>query len=231
MSADIAELLAAAPLFSRLDSDALSICAREFQEKQFTPGQTLFLRGEPGEHLVLVRAGRVRLAVTTDEGREISVRHAVHGDLIGEIAVLDGGKRSADAVALTPVVAALLRRAQLDRLMERFPAIAIGAIALVCRRLRATTEQLENVALHSIEVRLARYFLTALDGRTAPAGKRVPLDTEVSQSELAQLLGASRPKVNVALGVLEKAGAIKRTSDRIFCDPAGLKKLAGLGDG
>lgn len=231
MSQEVAELLAAVPLFERLDTSARALCANEFQEKRFAAGQTLFSRGEPGEYLMLICAGRVRLAVTTDEGRELSVRHAVRGDLLGEIAVLDGGPRSADAVALSAVTAATLRRTQLERMMERFPAVAIGAIGLLCRRLRWTTEQLENVALHSIEVRLARYLLTSLDGRTAAPGKRVPLDTEVSQSELAQLIGASRPKVNVALGVLEQAGAIKRTSDRIFCDPALLKKFAGLAHG
>jgi CRP/FNR family cyclic AMP-dependent transcriptional regulator len=229
--AEIVDLLGKTAPFARLSEAALKACAAEFREKRFTQGQTIFSRGEPGDQMLLIGAGRIRLAVTTEEGRELSVRHAVRGDLIGEIAMLDGGPRSADAAALTPVVVYGLRRTQFETLIATHPEIAAGVIAFLCRKLRQTTDQLENIALHSIEVRLARYFVGALDGKKAAPGKRIPLDTEVSQTELAQLLGASRPKVNVALGVLEQAGAIRRTSDRIFCDPDLLKKFAGLADG
>ena len=169
--------------------------------------------------------------MTTEDGRELSVRHAVRGDLLGEIAVLDGGERSADAVALTPVVAYGLRRAPFEQLVARYPALSAGIIAFLCRRLRQTTDQLEGIALYSIEVRLARFLLVGLAGRKPAPGKRVPLDMAFSQGELAQLLGASRPKVNAALGSLEQAGAIRRTADRIFCDPDLLAKCAGIGDG
>ncbi len=223
-----ADLLAKTTFFGHLSPEALADCVRALHERRFQTGQVLFSRGEPGDQLLLIREGRVRLAVTTDEGRELSVRHVVSGELLGEIAVLDGGSRSADATALTPVVVLALRRTQLTQLIAQHPEIASGAIALLCARLRATTDQLENIALHSIEVRLARYLLVALNGQRAAPGKRVPLVTEMSQTELAQLLGASRPKLNVALGALEEAGAIKRTSDRLFCDPDRLARIAGV---
>ncbi|MGE3869658.1 MAG: helix-turn-helix domain-containing protein, partial [Pseudorhodoplanes sp.] len=71
----------------------------------------------------------------------------------------------------------------------------------------------------------------ALAGRSAPPGKRVPLELGFSQSELAFLLGASRPKVNAALGTLEAAGALGRTQDRLFCDPVKLADIAQRHDG
>jgi CRP/FNR family cyclic AMP-dependent transcriptional regulator len=77
-----------------------------------------------------------------------------------------------------------------------------------------------------LHVRLARFLLFALGDRRAPPGKRIPLDLGFSQGELAQLLGASRPKVNSALGELESAGAIVRTLDRLFCDPDKLAEIA-----
>jgi len=110
------------------------------------------------------------------------------------------------------------------------PGISAGVIAFLCRRLRETSGQLEGIALHPLEVRLARFLLLALGNREAPAGKRVPLDLGFSQSELAQLLGASRPKVNIALGALESASAINRTLDRIFCDPVKLAQIAQQDD-
>ena len=158
------------------------------------------------------------------------MRHAVRGDVIGEIAVLDGRARSADASALTAVTSFMLFRADFHALMRDFPALSTRLIEFLCARLRSTTDQLEAIALHPIEARLARFLLVALGGRKAEPGKRVPLELGFSQSELAQLLGASRPKVNGALSLLEDLGAVKRTADRLFCDPALLAQTARLAD-
>jgi CRP-like cAMP-binding protein len=162
----------------------------------------------------------------SEEGRELSFRHAGAGDLFGEIAALDGSFRTADATALTDVAAYVLERNAFRELWSARPGIAAGIIGFLCRRLRETSGQLEAIALHPLEVRLARFLLLALGEREAPPGKRVPLELGFSQGELAQLLGASRPKVNTALGVLESADAIKRTLDRIFCDPVKLAQIA-----
>jgi CRP-like cAMP-binding protein len=227
----LAAMLGRTTLFERLAPEAREACAAAFRPVRFGQGQTLFSRGDPGDQLLLVGEGRIRLAVTTEDGRELSVRHAAAGDLLGEIAMLDEGLRSADAVALVPSLVHVLRRSQFLTLLTRYPELGLGAIALLCRRLRETTDQLEGIALFPIEVRLARFLLVSLKGREAAPGKRVPLDMAMSQGELAQLLGASRPKVNAALGALEAAGAVRRTSDRLFCDPTLLARAAGLADG
>ncbi|WP_248306735.1 Crp/Fnr family transcriptional regulator [Bosea sp. AAP35] len=227
----MAALLGQTTFFGQLAPADLLTCAEQFREQRFEQGQMLFARGDVGDRLLIVAKGRIRLAVMAEDGRELSVRHAVRGELLGEIALLDGGARSADAVALTPCVVHGLLRAPFDRLLMRFPSIAPGVIGLLCQRLRQTTEQLEGIALHSIEVRLARFLLVQLAGRKAEPGKRVPLDITFSQSELAQLIGASRPKVNAALGALETMGALRRTSDRLFCDPEILADFAGVPHG
>jgi CRP-like cAMP-binding protein len=220
-------MLRALPLFAKLDDAGIMACVRDFGEHRYAAGAQIFARGDAGDQLFLVGEGRVRLSVMNEDGRELSVRHATEGALLGEIAVMDGGPRTADAYAITPTRLHAMARARLHAHAAAFPALAQGMIALLCQRLRDTTAQLEGIALHPIEVRLARFLLVALDGRTAPPGKRVPLDMGFSQSELAQLLGASRPKVNVALGELERSGAVKRTSDRLFCDPDLLRHVAG----
>jgi CRP/FNR family transcriptional regulator, cyclic AMP receptor protein len=199
-----------------------------FRPTDFRSGHQIFARGTPGDYLLLVAEGRIRLSIVAEDGRELSVRHATAGDIIGEMSVFDGGLRSADAAALSTVRAFVLHQADARRMLTEFPALASGIIAFLCGRLRQTTEQLEGIALYPIEVRLARFLLVALGGRKAEPGKRVPLELGFSQTELAQLLGASRPKVNGALGLLEEAGALKRTADRLFCDPALLGRYAGL---
>jgi len=219
-------LLARTDLFGGLTGDELESCAAAFRQLSFAKGEMLFARGDPGTHLYVVGEGRVRLAITSDEGRELSFRHAAAGDLFGEVAALDGSPRTADATALTEVIAYSLERNAFRGLWSTRPGILGGVIACLCRRLRETSHQLEAIALHPLEVRLARFLLFALKGREAAPGKRVALDLGFSQGELAQLLGASRPKVNTALGVLEGAGAINRTLDRLFCDPVKLAQIA-----
>ena len=219
-------LLSKTALFGGLTESELRLAAETFHEVHFAKGEMLFARGDPGEHLYLIGEGRIRLATSTEEGRELSFRHATGGEIIGEIAALDGGARTAEAMALTSVVAYSLERRLLRDLLRRQPEIAGRFVDLLCRRLRETSQQLENIALHPLHVRLARFLLFSLGGSQAAAGKRVPLDLGVSQGELALLLGATRPKVNEAFGTLEEADAIRRTIDRVFCDPLKLAAIA-----
>jgi CRP-like cAMP-binding protein len=225
----VAPLLARTDLFGSLAPDDLAACAAAFRPTRFDKGAMVFARGDAGTHLYVVQEGRVRLAISTEEGRELSFRHATAGDLFGEIAALDGSPRTADATALTDVAAYALEREAFRALWSTRPGISAAVIACLCRRIRETSLQLGAIALQPLDVRLARFLLFALGarqpGQSAP-GKRVPLELGFSQGELAQLLGASRPKVNTALAALEQAGAVKRTLDRLFCDPTRLAEIA-----
>ncbi len=226
----IIRLLVGADLFKDLGADDQVVCAAKMEELRFEKGQILFRRGDVGARLYLVAKGQVRLAIASKSRRGLSFQIAVSGDLIGEIAVLDGGPRSAMATALTPVTTYALERSVFQELWSTHPGISTAIIAFLCRRLRGASDRLEATALYPMEVRLARFLLVALGGQQAPPGRRVPLELGFSQGELALLLGASRPKVNAALGALENAGAIRRTSDRIFCEPAKLALAAQKND-
>lgn len=224
------DLLRATELFGRLGEGDLALCAAAFREIHVDAGRQIFALGDEGSTAYVIAEGQVRLALATAAGRELSVRIAGPGDLLGEIAAFDAGPRTADATALTAVRAFTISAADLDRLFEACPGLARSVIHLLCRRLRATTDQLEGIALHRIEARVARFLLAQLDGRETGAGRRPALELGYSQGEWARLVGSSRPKLNAALGVLEAAGAIKRTSDRLFCDPAILARLAEEAD-
>lgn len=227
----LASLLANTELFGKLESNTVEQVANRLHTVQFKRGQTIYARGDAGNALYLIKSGQIRFSVVSGDGRELSVRVAKAGEIIGEVAVLDRQPRTATAVALSAVTAHSLSRTDLDRLLLQEPQLARNAIDFLCHRLRDTTDQLESIALYPIEVRLARFLLIALKGESGQGGKRVPLELGFSQGELAQLLGASRPKVNFALGILEEAGAIGRTSDRLFCDPAILARIAEKTDG
>ena len=112
--------------------------------------------------MYLVLEGKVRLSILTSDGRELSFAHAGPRNIFGEIATLDGGERTASATAISRVQAmALPQRAMLD-CVENRPRVAAATIQFLCTRLRETDQLLEAIALHRIEVRLARLLLSAL---------------------------------------------------------------------
>jgi CRP-like cAMP-binding protein len=225
----VAGLLTGTRLFGILPADQLDVCAERFREVRFAKGEMLFARGDSGTHLYIVSEGQIRLAIATSEGRELSFQIVGPGDLFGELALLDGQSRSAEATALAATTAFSLERGDFHRLRSTNPAISEAVIIFLCQRLRDVSDKLETIALYPLEIRLARFLLTALRGRPEIPGRRLPLELHYSQSELALLLGASRPKINAALAALEAAGAIGRTSDRLFCDRAGLARIAQWG--
>jgi CRP-like cAMP-binding protein len=222
----VANLLGRTALFGSLaHADRLEV-ADEMRRVGFAQGQVIFSRGDPGEEVFLVVEGRVRLSVLAPDGRALSFKHANPGDIFGEIAALDGGTRSADAIALTRVLIMSLPQARLNALIEANPRVARAAIAFLCLRMRETSEQFEAIALHPIEVRLARFLLLRCNQREKLGDGRVTIELGMSQSELALLLGASRQRVNVALTLLERGGAIERAGSKLICNVAKLQRFA-----
>lgn len=222
-----ADMLTSSVLFEPLGpADRDAVVAR-MRPVQFSAGQLIFSRGDPGREIYLMLEGRVRLSVLSGEGRELTLAHATPGTIFGQIAALDGGERTADATAIDAVKALILPQAQLNALIESNPRVARAAIGFLCRMLRDTDLKLEYIALHSIEVRLARQLLS--QPAIAALGNKntqITVDLGMSQSELGLLIGASRPKVNVALTALERAGVIMRDGNRLTCNPARLQEIA-----
>jgi CRP-like cAMP-binding protein len=222
-----ADLLTNTSFFGPLCVEDRQAVALSMRPAAFSAGQVIFLRDDPARDLFLVRKGRVRLSILSSEGRELSLVHATQGDVFGEIALLDGGPRTANATALTEVDALSLARGALLTLMETRPRIAIAAITFLCGRLRTTDNKMEAIALYPIEARLARFLLSAIQIQSPGAKENVVrLHLDMSQGELALLLGASRPKVNKALAALEDAEAVRRNGVELTCDLEMLRAYA-----
>jgi CRP-like cAMP-binding protein len=202
--------------------------AGRMRRVEFTSDQMIFSRGDPGREIYLVMEGRIRLSILSSDGRELSFAHAGPGSIFGEIATLDGGERTAGATAMTRVQAMALPQKALLDLIASNAQLAGAAIRFLCARLRETDQRLEAIALHRIEVRLARLILSALKSQPPAKGPKVKLDLGMSQSELALLIGASRPKVNIALTMLEEMGAIERAGTSLMCDVGVLEGIADM---
>lgn len=224
-------LLGGTALFGSLSTEDLASIGHYLRPVAFKPNQLIFSRGDEGRDIYFVTEGRVRLSILSSDGRELSLNHAAAGDFFGEIAALDGAMRSADATALGTTKGYSLPQSALKILLETNPRVAAAAIHFLCRRIRDTNEKLEAIALHPIEVRIARFLLTAIKFQkiVVKDGKAV-VDLAMSQGELALLVGASRPKVNIALTLLEERGAIERDAMRITCMIDVLDELA-IGEG
>lgn len=220
------DLLAKTPLYGALDAADRDAVAAEMRETRFDAGQLIFSRGDSGAETYLVAEGRVKLSILTGEGRELSFAQIGAGSLFGEIAMLDGGTRTADATAVTRVAAFLLTRGAWKRVAAERPAVAEAMTRFLCARLREADHQLETIALYPIEGRLARFLLAAA-AQKGERGPRAVLEIDMSQSDLALLVGASRPKVNTALSLLESSGAIRRSGTRFDCNLEELRTIAG----
>ena len=215
-------------MFGPLDDPTRKAIAQEIREQNLRAGQTIFARGDDGKG-VAARGLGPRPALSADaEGRELSFAHAEPGQIFGEIAVLDGGVRTADATAVSKTVVLSLSKVAFMKLFETNPVVRQQTIKFLCNRVREADHQLEGIALYPIEVRLARFFLATVRQKSpkTTAGS-VTLEIPISQGELALLIGASRPKVNAALALLEDGGAIDRNDTRVICNIEELEDIAG----
>lgn len=229
--ADAASLLAKVSLFDGLDQTSRQAVATELRDGSFEPGQVIFSRGDAGDELHIVTKGRVRLSVLTADGRELSFAHVEPPSIFGELALFDGRPRSADATAVSRVETLILSKGAFLRLLGSQPKVAEAAVRFLSGRLRDADAQLEAIALHPIEGRLARFFLASARQKDSELkSAKVTFPLPISQSELALLVGASRPKVNAALQQLEADGAIERRGQQIVCDIGLLSAIAGKDD-
>ncbi|MDD3446854.1 MAG: Crp/Fnr family transcriptional regulator [Zavarzinia sp.] len=225
----VLESLRRQDLFADLGGDDLVRLAGLMREKRFAARGMLCRRGEAGDCLFLVSEGLVRLSLISAEGREVTIRQVAPGGMFGEIALLDGGERTADATAMRPTTALVLARGDLLAFMAERPAVALAVVRVLCTRLRATTDQLEGIALLPLEARLARCLVTLAEGAAPSADGMTRLPRAISQGDMAGLVAATRPKVNRILVAWTDEGLIARDDDdRLRIDFAALSDLAQL---
>jgi CRP/FNR family transcriptional regulator, cyclic AMP receptor protein len=226
---ETAALLGKTALFGGLCPDDLARIASEMNTRIFEQHQLIFARGDLGHEIYLVAEGRVRLSVDSIDGRAIAFGHAAEGSIFGEIATLDGGLRSADATALTRARVFTLSQSALKREIAANPRVAQAAIVFLCERVRATSEQLEQVAIYSTEIRLARFLLHDVEVRLRyNSSASLAVDLGMSQTEIALLLGMTRQSVNGAFGTLEHLGALKRVGSQSICEVERLRQIAAF---
>jgi len=207
-TADDARFLARHFLFQDLDPALLDQVAALCVRRRLGAGETLFLKGDEGDALYGILDGVIRIGAMAPSGREIILNVLEAGDVFGEIALLDGLPRSADAVALNATELLVLRRRDFLPLLEREPRLAIHLLELLCERVRWTSELIEDAAFLGVPARLAKRLLglATVYGRPVPDG--VQIELKISQSTLGQMMGTSRETINKILQSWRKEGWI-----------------------
>lgn len=222
-----AALLRGSFLFSGLDEDLLCKIIGLAVPKRYADGALLFSKGDEADGLLAVAGGQVRISVLSAAGKEILLNLLGPGAIFGEIGLLDGRPRTANAVAKGPLDVVLLRRRDFLPLLDQSPDLSRHIVALLCERLRWTSALIEDAAFLDLEGRLAKRLLLMADtyGRTVPGGVRI--DVRISQQDLGQMVDASREKVNRRLHGLRQRGAIEIDDGHVvITDRHALERLA-----
>ena len=159
-------------------------------------------------------------------GRQMVLTTMRDGDVFGEIALLDGKERTADATAMTDCELLVVSRRSLLSLLERRPDLAIGLMVVLCERIRRTNEQVEDLAFLDLEARIAK-VLIRLAEENGDADRRTPISIKISQRALGELVGGSRESVNKHLQDWKRMGIIALEKGVILIsDPDALADLA-----
>jgi CRP/FNR family cyclic AMP-dependent transcriptional regulator len=204
------EALRGCSLFGSLTpADRDAVLARAVL-KRFTRGDLIMRRGDPAPGMSVILQGCVRIGVTSTEGQETSLAMLGPGDVVGEMALLDGGERSTDVIAVEDGVMLLIQRSDILSLMEKNARLCLGLMHVLCVRLRSANRSIEELATLSLPTRLGRLLLRLAKsyGKRTDRGLRIEL--RLSQKDLANLAGASRGKINHCLRLWEQQGVLLR---------------------
>lgn len=225
------KLLSGLSLFHGISEAALADVAKAAKPHSWSANTMLFQRGDASNYLIAMERGHIRISLQTRSGREFVLQHVRGAATVGEIGSLDGSTRTADATAAAPTHGYVIDRASYAMLRNRHPDLAQAAIRHLCGLVRYTTDHIETIALYGLKARVARFLLSAARQHDAEEARPRPaFDLDLNQSEIADLLGSSRPKLNQTLAALEQTGAITRRGKSIVCDREMLLRFAALSD-
>jgi CRP-like cAMP-binding protein len=212
---DTVALLGRVPVFSMLSPEELARVAQVAVPRRFAAGEVVFKEGDEGSTCYIVRSGRARAIREHPDGRSITLAHFAPGDIFGEMAMLDGERRSATVEATEGTEAIAILSADMHRLLREHPDISVKLIAALGQRLRDTNERLARQSFQTVQSRVAAALAQLVSAAREEEGEDAGEDTDerdvlitATQAELAQLAGSSRESASRFLAVLERAGII-----------------------
>lgn len=203
------------PLFEQLSAEECRRLEARSRAREFRRGAVIYFPDEPGESVLLLTAGRVKIRTVTPDGRETILVFVEPGELFGELALVDAAPRAEFAEAVQEARVLAIPRDELLGLVARRPDVALSVTKLLGLRLRRVENRLKNILFRSTRERLVALLVELIGshGRQVDGGWEVRL--HLSHQELANLIGSSRESVTLTLGQLRREGLIATDRRRI----------------
>jgi CRP/FNR family transcriptional regulator, cyclic AMP receptor protein len=203
------DVVRSAPLFAALDDEAAAALLASMSRVDLPRGEALFAEGDSGDRLFVITSGKIKLGRTSGDGRENLLTVLGPGEMFGELSLFDPGPRTATATAVADAELVGLGHADLQEFLTGRPEVARHLLQALARRLRRTNDSLADLVFSDVPGRVAKALLdlSRRFGRQTDAGVLVAHD--LTQEELAQLVGASRETVNKALADFASRGWLR----------------------
>ncbi len=208
--------LAGVPLFQGLSAEGLARLSEQSWSRRYPDGQVLTSEGDPGDSLLVIESGEVRISRFTPSGQEIVLAVVEAPDAIGELALIDGAARSATITAQSPVQIRIVPRAAFLQFLESDPQAMMAVMRTVAGMVRATNERLSDILSLDVPGRVAKWLLVRAADRGARIDRGIIVPFELSQGELATELGTTRVSINKALKTFESLNALELQGESIL---------------
>jgi CRP-like cAMP-binding protein len=183
--------------------------------RRLADGATLSARGTPAQEWVGVAKGAVRVSSVSLSGKQVTLTYVEPGTWFGDIALFDGLPRTHDASAHGETTLLVVRKADFKELLAQHVELYDALLRLNCRRLRLMFDQLEDLNTRPLQARLARQVLLLAKSYGVAQDDGIRIGLALAQEDLAQLLGASRQRVNQELKGFEREGAVRVEPTRL----------------
>lgn len=210
------DLLARSPLFSQLAPTELDKIAALLRRRRYRADEPVFREGDPGTALYVVDTGEIRILLGGADGKEVVLSLLGSGEFFGELALLDGEPRSADAVATVPTELLVLPRDDFLRLLREVPAVAVNMLAALSRRFRRTDRLVHDAAFSDVRTRVTRLLIELAETRGRPGPAGVTIGPHLTQGELASMVGATRESINKCLRSYAAQGLLRHERGRLI---------------
>jgi CRP/FNR family transcriptional regulator, cyclic AMP receptor protein len=229
ISSDKLSVLRQHPIFCDLDPEAFDQLCRYAKRSTLKRGAPIFSKGDPGNSLYAVISGTVKISISSADGRSAILNLIGAGETFGEVALLDGLARTADATANTSCEIFVIDRREFLPFVRSQPALAMKFIELLCTRLRWTSDQVEEVILQNLPGRLASALLRLTEKhKLAPAGRTIA----ITQQEISEMVGMTRESINKQLRAWAGRNWVRLEHGAIVVlDVASLRELVEAGSG
>ena len=209
------DLLATVPIFSALNANVLDELLSRMTKRSYQKNNMILMEDEFGDTFFIIAGGSIKITRVSEDGREVILAMLGEGEFFGEMSLLDGETRSANAIAIEESKVLILKRHDFLLFLERFPKIAISLLTEMAGRIRKSDQQIESLSLSDAEHRIGITLIRMAEELGTIRQGKVEISNLPYQQDIANMAGTSRETVSRMMKILEEKGFIKRSGHNL----------------